>query len=132
MIFLYFQSPNTLFNSATFSDDTLRTFSTFSHSYTIPGSYAVNATAYNLHSDEEYGHVGFTHNFSKIVHVQEPLDQWEATVQTPWLLDDGREEGGRCFLPLAHALLRLCFLFQPSRSCGPILTKNQFRLPTRG
>ena len=36
----------------------------FTYSYTDPGEYVVNLTAYNLHS-ETYGYVKYTHNLSR-------------------------------------------------------------------
>ena len=45
----------------------------YEHSWSSEGDYEVNITLENLHSEEEFGHVKYIHNFSKIVHVQYPV-----------------------------------------------------------
>jgi len=61
----------------------------FNYSYADPGTYEVLATAYNLHSDEEYGAVKYTHNATQVIHVQKAVEEWQHEVVSPHMRDDG-------------------------------------------
>ena len=47
------------------------------HQYTEPGEYTINITAYNLHSDVEYGYNKYTHNTTRVVTIQNPVMDWD-------------------------------------------------------
>ena len=46
------------------------------HQYTEPGEYTINITAYNLHSEEEYGYNKYTHNITRVITIQNPVQDW--------------------------------------------------------
>ena len=58
-------------------------------SWSSEGDYEVNITLENLHSEEEFGHVKFIHNFTKLVHVQYPvLNFKDDEVVLDWFVSD--------------------------------------------
>ena len=43
----------------------------------------------NLHSEEEFGHVKYIHNFTKVIHVQYPvLDFLDDDIELNWFVDE--------------------------------------------
>ena len=68
--------------------------SQFTHQYVDPGEYAINITAYNLHSDEEYGYNKFTHNMTRVVNIQNPVEFWNLNLGDPakWLDSEARKK----------------------------------------
>ena len=44
--------------------------------YPEPGRYVLNITAYNLHSEPEIGYNQYTHNSSRVVLVQIPVENF--------------------------------------------------------
>lgn len=63
---------------------------TSSHNWALPGRYEVDIFLRNRHSDSEFGMVGYIHNFTKIVNVQDPvlIDFAEQMLEF-WLTIDG-------------------------------------------
>ena len=72
--------------------DTNSASQTFTHEYSSPGEFVINVTAYNLHSDEEYGYNGYTHNMTRVIIVQNPVKDWVLNTGSPskWLDSNGR------------------------------------------
>lgn len=61
----------------------------FVHNYADAGTETIDITLENLHSEEEYGHVKYIHNASKIVIAQDPvLDEFNEGLLEHWLLTD--------------------------------------------
>ena len=59
------------------------------YSWSIEGQYEVNITLENLHSEELFGHVKYIHNFTKIVHVQYPVINFEDNdIVLDWFVTD--------------------------------------------
>ena len=42
----------------------------------MSGEFTINITAFNYHSDEDYGFVGFVHNMTRVVKAQNPVEDW--------------------------------------------------------
>ena len=63
----------------------------FLHYYADPGRYVINVTAYNLHSEPEFGYVKYTHNMTRVINVQIPVENFTIDFGTPakWLDTDG-------------------------------------------
>jgi hypothetical protein len=55
------------------------------YSWVSDGDYIVGGTLENLHSDEEFGHVGYIHNYSKVIHVQYPVMFFTEGLLEDWL-----------------------------------------------
>ena len=61
------------------------------------GDHLVNITMSNLHSEEEYGHVKYVHNFTKLIKVQNPvleeftdenvIEDWQVDTDTDFVMD---------------------------------------------
>ena len=64
------------------------------HQYAAPGEYVINITAYNLHSDENYGYNGYTDNMTRVVTIQNPVEDWIINLgNPPKIIDtDGRKD----------------------------------------
>ena len=64
------------------------------HQYAAPGEYVINITAYNLHSDESYGYNGYTDNMTRVVTIQNPVEDWIINFgNPPKIIDaDGRKD----------------------------------------
>ena len=62
----------------------------FTHAYKEVGTYILNISAYNLHS-EPYGFNKYTHNMSRILQIQMPVINWELNLGDPprWLDENG-------------------------------------------
>ena len=61
----------------------------YEHLWSLDGDYEVNITLENLHSEKEFGHVKFIHNFTKLVHVQYPvLNFKDDEVVLDWFVSD--------------------------------------------
>ena len=48
----------------------------FLYQYPSPGRYLINVTAYNLHSEPETGYNQYTHNLSRVITVQIPVENF--------------------------------------------------------
>ena len=48
----------------------------FLYQYPEPGRYVINITAYNLHSEPGTGYNEYTHNMSRVVLVQIPVENF--------------------------------------------------------
>ena len=59
---------------------------TFEFAWPIAGSYELNITMYNLHSDKEFGSVKYAHNNTKMIHVQNPFLDFTFGLETDWLV----------------------------------------------
>ena len=64
----------------------------FSHIYPDVGEYTINITAYNLHS-EVFGYNKFTHNMTRTVKIQKPVENWDLNLGDPakWIDTNGGE-----------------------------------------
>ena len=63
----------------------------FIHQYSDPGRYVINITAYNLHSEPETGYIGYTHNMTRVIIVQIPVENFQIDFgpTAKWLDTDG-------------------------------------------
>ena len=57
--------------------------------YSDEDKITINISAFNLHSDPDWGKVKFTHNFSQVINVQWPVENWETDCEDFWILEDG-------------------------------------------
>ena len=55
----------------------------FVYQYAEPGRYVVNITAYNLHSEPGTGYTQYTHNMSRVVLVQIPVENFSIDFGDP-------------------------------------------------
>ena len=62
--------------------------------YSLPGSYWVNLTLSNRHSDPMYGSVGENNTSELQVHVQLPVEQWSLDGTLLWV----RQHGGKALI----------------------------------
>jgi hypothetical protein len=60
------------------------------HIWEFDGEYIVDVTLKNLHSDEEFGHVGYIHNYSKVIHIQYPVISFTEDLLEDWLTTDSK------------------------------------------
>ena len=67
----------------------------FIYSYPEPGRYVINVTAYNLHSEPETGYNGYTHNSSRVVTVEIPVENFTIDFgDPPKMLDTNGGKSG--------------------------------------
>ena len=86
----------------------------------------INVTAYNLHSEPDFGYIKYTHNMTRIINVQIPVENFTIDFGTPakWLDTDG----GQCILAG-----NICFLyrsFYPAYEIFLKLDSSTSRVPT--
>ena len=58
----------------------------FEFAWPTAGSYEINITMYNLHSNEEFGSVKYAHNNTKMIHVQNPFIAFTFELDENWLV----------------------------------------------
>ena len=75
----------------------------FTWQYPEPGRYLINITAYNLHSEPETGYNQYTHNTSRVVVVQIPVENFTIDFgDPPKMLDTNGGKSGNILQQSPH------------------------------
>ena len=75
-------------NTVELVDDAAAREHSFVFTWPDAGSYDINITMYNLHSNEEFGSVKYAHNFTTTIHVQNPFYDFTHYLEDSWLTLD--------------------------------------------
>eukprot|EP00094_Tigriopus_californicus_P011733 TCALIF_11336-PA protein Name:"Similar to lov-1 Location of vulva defective 1 (Caenorhabditis elegans)" AED:0.02 eAED:0.02 QI:96/0.94/0.83/1/0.71/0.80/36/119/3138 len=82
----------------------------YTHDYLRNGTYIVNVTSWNLHSESVYGHVKYYNNDTQIIIVQKEVKDWTVHAPDYWIRDNGSYLFGWQYVPFAEPITDLPLL----------------------